>query len=162
MAKLENTTFDEIEVGMKAEYQKKVTEQDITLFAILSGDTNPLHLDHEYAKTTQFGGCIAHGALCATVISAAVATTIPGPGSVYAGQEMRFKKPVRAGDLITAHLEVVEKKRRGNIVLIENKIINQKGETVFVGLSTVVAPTEKMVVTPATLPEVEFVEEAHA
>ncbi len=158
MSNLENTTFDELEVGMTSQYSKRVTEQDITLFAILSGDTNPLHLDHEYAKTTPFGGCIAHGALCAVVVSAAVATTIPGPGSVYAGQEMRFKKPVRAGDLLTAHLEVVEKKRRGNIVLIENKITNQNDELVFVGVSTVVAPTEKVIAKPAQLPEVELIE----
>ena len=156
MSNLENTTFDELEVGMTAQYQKRVSEEDITLFAILSGDTNPLHLDPEYAKTTQFGGCIAHGALCAILVSAAVATTIPGPGSVYAGQEMRFKKPVRAGDLLTAHLEIKEKKRRGNIVLIDNKITNQNGETVFVGVSTVVAPTEKLISKPAHLPEVEF------
>ena len=158
MGNLVNTPFDEIEVGMTAEYQKQVSEQDITLFAILSGDTNPLHLDPEYAKTTQFGGCIAHGALCAVVISAAVATTIPGPGSIYAGQEMRFKKPVRAGDTLTAHLEVVEKKRRGNIVLIANKITNQNDETVFVGVSTVVAPVEKISAKPATLPQVELIE----
>ena len=157
MADLVNVPFDEIEVGMTAEYEKHITERDITLFAILSGDTNPLHLDAEYAKTTQFGGCIAHGAICAVIVSAAVATTIPGPGSVYAGQEMRFKKPVRAGDTLTTHLKVIEKKRRGNIVLLENKIVNQDGVTVFLGVSTVVAPSEKMTAPPAKLPEVELI-----
>lgn len=157
MADLENIPYDKIEVGMTAEYIKEITEKDITLFAILSGDTNPLHLDPEYAKTTQFGGCIAHGAICAVIVSAAVATTIPGPGSVYVGQEMRFKKPVRAGDTLTTHLTVIEKKRRGNIVLLENKIINQDGVTVFVGVSTVVAPSEKMITPSATLPDVEMI-----
>ena len=156
MSGLENTPFDELVVGMTATYTKTVSEEDIKLFAILSGDTNPIHLDEEYAKTTPFGGCIAHGAMCAVIISAAVATKFPGPGSIYAGQEMRFKKPVRPGDTLTAHLELVEKKRRGNIVLINNEIKNQKGETVFLGVSTVVAPTEKVVAKPVELPRVEL------
>ena len=89
MADLVNVPFDEIEVGMTAEYEKHITERDITLFAILSGDTNPLHLDAEYAKTTQFGGCIAHGAICAVIVSAAVATTIPAAVAIVLG-ESRF------------------------------------------------------------------------
>ena len=156
MSGLENTPFDELVVGMTATYTKTVSEDDIKLFAILSGDTNPIHLDEEYAKTTPFGGCIAHGAMCAVIISAAVATKFPGPGSIYAGQEMRFKKPVRPGDTLTAHLELLEKKRRGNIVLINNEIKNQNGETVFLGVSTVVAPTEKVVAKPVELPRVEL------
>ncbi|RLT99314.1 MaoC family dehydratase [Ketobacter sp.] len=156
MSGLENTPFDELVVGMTATYTKSVSEDDIKLFAILSGDTNPIHLDEEYAKTTPFGGCIAHGAMCAVIISAAVATKFPGPGSIYAGQEMRFKKPVRPGDTLTAHLELLEKKRRGNIVLIQNEIKNQNGETVFLGVSTVVAPTEKVVAKPVELPRVEL------
>ena len=92
MSNLENVPFDELEVGMTASYTKSVSQDDIKLFAILSGDTNPIHLDEEYARTTPFEGCIAHGALCAIIISAAVATKFPGPGSIYAGQEMRFKK----------------------------------------------------------------------
>ncbi|MAR92865.1 MAG: 3-hydroxybutyryl-CoA dehydratase [Pseudomonadales bacterium] len=158
MSNLENVPFDELEVGMTASYTKSVSQDDIKLFAILSGDTNPIHLDEEYARTTPFEGCIAHGALCAIIISAAVATKFPGPGSIYAGQEMRFKKPVRPGDTLTAHLKLVEKKRRGNIVLIDNLIENQNGETVFTGLSTVVAPTEKVVATPVELPRVELVD----
>ncbi|HAG95038.1 MAG: 3-hydroxybutyryl-CoA dehydratase [Pseudomonadales bacterium] len=156
MTSLENTPFDELEVGMTATFSKTVSEEDIKLFAILSGDTNPIHLDEEYAKTTPFGGCIAHGAICAIIISAAVATQFPGPGSIYAGQEMRFKKPVRPGDTLTAHLELLEKKRRGNIVLIDNVIKNQHGETVFLGVSTVVAPSEKVIAKPVTLPKVEL------
>ena len=156
MTSLENTPFDELEVGMTATFSKTVSEEDIKLFAILSGDTNPIHLDEEYAKTTPFGGCIAHGAICAIIISAAVATQFPGPGSIYAGQEMRFKKPVRPGDTLTAHLELLEKKRRGNIVLIDNVIKNQHGETVFLGISTVVAPSEKVIAKPVTLPKVEL------
>jgi len=156
MSDLENTPFDELEVGMTATYTKSVSEDDIKLFAILSGDTNPIHLDEEYAKTTQFGGCIAHGAICAIIISAAVATQFPGPGSIYAGQEMRFKKPVKPGDTLTAHLELTEKKRRGNIVLIDNVIKNQHGETVFLGVSTVVAPTDKVFAKPVELPKVKL------
>ena len=151
---LENIPFDELEVGQTAEYVKTVSADDIKLFAIISGDTNPLHLDEEYAKTTRFGRCIAHGSICGIIVSAAVATKLPGPGTIYAGQEMKFKKPVFPGDTLTARLELLEKKRKGNIILIECVIKNQHGETVFTGISTAVAPTEKLRVPTMTLPKV--------
>lgn len=153
---LENIPFDELEVGQSAEYVKSISADDIKLFAIISGDTNPLHLDEEYAKTTRFGRCIAHGSICAIIVSAAVATKLPGPGTIYAGQEMKFKKPVFPGDTLTARLELLEKKRKGNIVLIECVIKNQHGETVFTGVSTAIAPSEKVRVPAMTLPTVEL------
>ena len=154
METLENITFDELQEGQTAEYVKTITKEDIQLFAYISGDTNPLHLDEEYAKTTRFGRCIAHGAICGMIVSAAVATKLPGPGTVYAGQEMKFKKPVFPGDTITAKLTLQEKKRKANIILIECVMTNQHGEVVFTGVSTAVAPTEKLRVTPLTLPRV--------
>jgi len=155
MEYLENFTFDELEVGQTAEYVKTVSRQDITLFAIISGDTNPLHLDEEYAKTTRFGRCIAHGSICAAVLSAAVATKMPGPGTIYAGQEMKFKKPVFPGDTLTTRLELLEKKRKG-IITMDCKITNQHGEVVFTGVSTAIAPSEKMRIPQISLPNVEL------
>ncbi len=144
MSSISSIPFSQLAVGMQAEYRRQITMQDIQLFAQLSGDYNPLHLDPEYAAKTIFGGCIAHGAFCALLISAAVANKLPGPGSIYLGQVMRFKKPVRPNDVLTTTLTVTEKKPRGNIVLIENIIKNQDGLTVFSGLSTVKAPTESL------------------
>lgn len=151
---LENIPFDELQEGQTAEYTKTISEDDITLFAIISGDNNPLHLDPEYARTTRFGRCVAHGSLCGILVSAAVATRLPGPGSIYAGQEMKFKKPVFAGDTLTVTLTLQEKKRKGNIVLIDCLIRNQHGETVFTGLATTIAPSEKIRLPAMPLPKV--------
>jgi acyl dehydratase len=151
---LENIPFDELQEGQTAEYVKTVSADDIKLFAIISGDTNPLHLDEEYAKTTRFGRCIAHGSICGIIVSAAVATKLPGPGAIYAAQEMKFKKPVYPGDTITAKLTLIEKKRKANIILIDCVMTNQHGETVFTGVSTAVAPSEKIRVKVAELPKV--------
>lgn len=151
MEMISNIPISELQLGMQAEYLRTITMADIELFARLSGDFNPLHLDPEYAKTTDFGGCIAHGAFCALLISAAVATKLPGPGSVYAGQEMAFKKPVRPGDELRVMLEVAVIKKRANLVLIDNRIFNQREELVFVGQSKVIAPTEKLSITPVAL-----------
>lgn len=153
---LENIPFDELQEGQTAEFVKTVSEDDIKLFAIISGDTNPLHLDPEYAKTTRFGRCVAHGSICGIVVSAAVATKLPGPGSIYAGQEMKFKKPVFAGDTLTVTLTLQEKKRKGNIVLIDCLIKNQHGETVFTGVATAIAPSEKVRVKAVALPRFEL------
>ena len=100
--------ISELAVGQSAEMQKTVMEDDITAFAKVSGDYNPVHLDEEAAKKTMFGGRIAHGMLGASVISAAIAMKLPGPGSIYLSQSLRFTKPVRIGDTVTARVEVLE------------------------------------------------------
>ena len=151
---LENRTFDELEIGDKAQIVRQVTNNDVLLFACLSGDTNPLHLDDEYAKTTQFGERIAHGMFSAMLVTTAVATKLPGPGSIYRGQEMKFQRPVYIGDTITADLELVEKKKRGNLVKIDCTMTNQKGEVIFTGTSTAIAPTEKIKIQASPLPAV--------
>lgn len=148
---IHNIPFDQLSVGMEATLIRQVTARDVELFAYLSGDFNPLHLDEAYASTTPFGGRIAHGAFCAMLISAAVANHLPGPGSIYLGQEMRFRQPVRIGDELTVTLSLQEKKRRGEIVLIANRIVNQTGTTVFTGVSTVRAPTAALAIEPATV-----------
>ena len=92
---------------MSATFSKTITEADIVLFAAVSGDNNAVHVNEEFAATTQFGGRIAHGILTASVISAAIANRLPGPGTIYLGQQLRFKAPVRPGDTVHARVTVV-------------------------------------------------------
>jgi 3-hydroxybutyryl-CoA dehydratase len=98
--------IEDLYVGMSASFAKTITEADIVLFAGVSGDNNAIHTNEEFAKSTQFGGRIAHGFLTASVISAAVANRLPGPGTVYLGQQMRFKAPVKPGDTVKATVTV--------------------------------------------------------
>lgn len=100
--------IEDLQPGMSASISKTITEADIVLFAGISMDTNPLHLDEEWAKTTQFGGRIAQGMLSAGLISAVLANKLPGPGTVYMGQTMEFRAPVRIGDTVTATVTVRE------------------------------------------------------
>jgi len=107
--------FEDLSEGMSASFSRTVTESDIVLFAGVSGDMNPVHLDAEYAEKTVFKGRIAHGMLSAAFISTVLGTKLPGPGTVYLAQSLKFKAPVRIGDTVTATCEVVsldaEKKR---------------------------------------------------
>ena len=98
--------IEDLKVGMSASFAKTVTEADIVLFAGVSGDNNAVHTNEEFAATTVFGGRIAHGFLTASVISAAVANRLPGPGTVYLGQQLRFRAPVRPGDTVHATVTV--------------------------------------------------------
>ena len=98
--------IEDLQVGMTASYAKTVTEADIVLFAGVSGDNNAVHTNEEFARTAPFGGRIAHGFLTASVISAAVANRLPGPGTVYLGQQLRFRAPVRPGDTVHATVTV--------------------------------------------------------
>ena len=98
--------IEDLKIGMSASYAKTITEADIVLFAGVSGDNNAVHTNEEFAATTAFGGRIAHGFLTASVISAAVANRLPGPGTVYLGQQLRFRAPVRPGDTVHAMVTV--------------------------------------------------------
>jgi 3-hydroxybutyryl-CoA dehydratase len=94
--------FEDLAIGDSAELVSTVTEQTIQKFAEVSGDDNPIHLDAAYAATTQFGERIAHGMLSASFISAVIGTRLPGPGCIYLSQSLRFKRPVKIGDVVTA------------------------------------------------------------
>lgn len=94
--------FEELEIGMESSFSKVITEHDIIAFASVSGDTNPLHLDEAFAKTTRFKTRIAHGMLTASLISAVIGTALPGDTSIYVSQNLNFKAPVRIGDMVTA------------------------------------------------------------
>jgi len=98
--------LEDLSVGQSAEQAHTVTEADIAAFAAVSGDTNPLHMDEAYAATTAFKGRIAHGMLGASFISAILGNDLPGPGSVYLNQSLRFRRPIRIGDVVTARVSV--------------------------------------------------------
>ena len=110
--------IEDLSVGMSATFSKTITEADIVLFAGVSGDTNAIHINEEYAATTAFKGRIAHGFLSASVISAAVANRLPGPGAIYMDQHLKFLAPVRPGDTVHATVSVRELDTpRGRVVL---------------------------------------------
>jgi len=128
--------FDELAVGMTAEFAKTITEADVMMFAGVTGDFNPVHIDAVAAAKTRFRGRIAHGMLSAGLISAAIANRLPGPGAIYLGQTLRFTLPVRIGDTVTATIAVTEllPKRRMKLSTI---CTNQNGEKVLEGEATV-------------------------
>ena len=155
MSMLQNRTYEELNPGDTAQLEHKVTERDLILFATVSGDVNPVHLDEEFAAGTPFKGRIAHGMLSGALISAAIACELPGPGSIYIGQELNFLRPVRLGDEIRIELEVLEKLPR-NRVRIATRVLNQEGKKAVDGVATVMAPTEKISVQRPELPLVTF------
>jgi len=106
MDELRGYCLEDLEVGMSAVYTKTVTDADLVLFAGVSGDINPMHVDQEYAKTTMFEGRIAHGMLTASFISAVLGTKLPGPGCIYLNQTLKFKAPVRPGDTVKAKVTI--------------------------------------------------------
>ena len=108
MNELDGYDIEDLKTGMSASFAKTITESDIVLFAAASGDNNAIHINEEFAQTTQFKGRIAHGMLSASVISAAIAGKLPGPGTIYLGQNLRFKAPVRPGDTVQATVTVKE------------------------------------------------------
>jgi len=129
--------IDELQVGQAAEMAKTVTAADIALFAGVTGDFNPVHVDAVAAAQSRFGERIAHGMLSAGFISAVIAMRLPGPGSIYLSQTLRFTKPVRIGDTVTTRVEVVEvvaPKRRLRLATVCR---NQNGETVVEGEAVV-------------------------
>lgn len=142
MHTLEGQSFDEITIGQCLRTSRTVTEEMIALFAAASGDVNPVHLDENFAASTPFKGRIAHGMLTAGFISAAIATGLPGPGSVYVAQELRFDRPVRAGDTITVELTVQEKIPGKNHVLLKTVARNQNNKVVVTGIATVLPPPQ--------------------
>ncbi len=152
---LENVTFDEISLGLQASLSKTLTQDDIALFAAMSGDLNPAHLDASFAKNDIFHGIVSHGMWTGSLISALLGTVLPGPGTVYLEQDIKFKKPVRIGDTITITLTAHEKRAVKAIVIFDCNGVNQRGELVVEGLATVIAPTQKIRVERSSLPEVE-------
>jgi 3-hydroxybutyryl-CoA dehydratase len=154
MSQISNYTYDEITIGQTATYSKLIETQDVQIFAAASGDVNPVHLDPQFASTTQFKACIAHGMLSGAVISAAIAMELPGPGTIYLSQSMRFRLPVFVGDTITVNLEVIEKKDKRGFVTLDCKVYNQDEKIVVTGTAEVMAPKEKLSLARPSLPKV--------
>ncbi len=121
--------IEDLEVGMMREVSHTVSEQDVADFARISGDYNPLHMDEEYAKTTPFGGRIAHGALTASYISAILGNDLPGPGAVFTTLELKFRAPVRIGDTVLARATVDDVNVRRRRVTLDVRCM--VGETVI-------------------------------
>lgn len=126
-----------VSIGQRASFTKTITEADISLFAGVTGDLNPLHVDKEFAKRTRFGERIAHGFLTAGLISAVIGTRLPGPGSIYLSQSLSFQKPVKIGDTITATVEVTAYHKEKRIVTLETKCHNQDNVVVLSGEAVV-------------------------
>lgn len=133
-------TIDKINLGDSASFTKTVTEADIILYAGISGDFNPAHMDAESAKKGMFGQRIAHGMLSAGFISNVLGNYLPGPGTIYMGQELRFVKPVFIGDTVTATVTVKEKIEEKNRLKLDTVVTNQRGEAVITGTATVMPP----------------------
>lgn len=133
-------TIAEIKTGDFAEFSKTISEADISLFAGITGDLNPAHINEEYAKNTFFKTRIAHGILQAGFISATIGMQLPGPGTIYIRQELNFLAPVRIGDTITARAEVSEINVEKNRVILKTTCLNQNGETVLDGQALVSPP----------------------
>lgn len=156
MSSLENYPIHQIVVGQTATYSKTLTEQDVMLFAACSGDVNPVHLDKVYAATTPFGEPIGHGMWTGALISAAIATRLPGPGSVYRSQSINFKYPVKIADTVTVTLRVSEIKERVRLVTLDCEAHNQDGKLIAKGVAEVIAPAEKLSIEAGELPGINF------
>jgi len=153
---LENYPINELVVGQTATYSKTLTERDVILFAACSGDVNPVHLDKEYAATTPFGEPIGHGMWTGSLVSAAIATRLPGPGSVYRSQSLSFKHPVKIGDAVTVTLVVSEIKERVKLVTLECEAHNQDGKLIAKGIAEVIAPAEKLKIKEGEVPYIKI------
>jgi 3-hydroxybutyryl-CoA dehydratase len=156
MPQLSNFTYEDITIGQTARYSKRVTERDIQLFAAVSGDRNPVHLDPEFAARSRFGERIAHGMLTGAFISAALAMHLPGPGTIFVSQSLRFRQPVMIGDEVTVELEVTGKQDRRGLVTIDCRVQNQRGKLVASGVSEVMPSREKMRVDLPELPPIQI------
>ena len=134
-------TIRELKIGDQASTAQTISESDVYLFAGITGDHNPAHVNEVYASQTRFGRRIAHGILSAGLISAVLAMKLPGPGTIYLGQELKFVRPVYFGDTITATCTVSELLPEKNIARLETVCTNQDGAVVIKGTATVMPPS---------------------
>ncbi len=125
--------YAEIEIGAEASFAKTITESDIVSYAGLTGDFNPIHIDAEYARQSMFKERIAHGMLVSGLISAVLGTQLPGPNSIYLGQDLKFMAPVKIGDTVTAVVTVTDKRDDKRIITLKTTVSNQHGEVVVNG-----------------------------
>src|SRR5581483_8143857 len=153
---IENRTFDELAVGESASLVHRLTRADIELFAVLSGDVNPAHLDDQFAARSLFRHVVAHGMWSGALISAVLGTKLPGPGSIYLAQDLHFLRPIGIDDTVTVTVTVREKRPEKHVVVFDCHAVNQSGAEVVRGTAEVRAPLEKIRLLPAELPEVQL------
>ena len=139
---MKGITISEMKVGDSASFTKTVSEHDVYTYAGVSGDFNPAHVNEVEAQKGMFGKRIAHGMLSAGFISTVLGTQLPGPGTIYLGQELKFTRPVRFGDTVTATCTVSEIRAVKNIVKLDTVCTNQAGEVVLQGMATVMPPQQ--------------------
>ena len=137
---MKGLTITELTAGQSASFGKTIAESDVYMFAGISGDINPAHTNEEYAKTTMFKTRIAHGILCGGLISAVLGMQLPGPGTIYLKQELKFLAPVLIGDTITATCTVKEILTEKNRVVMDCSVVNQHGKDVISGEAVVMPP----------------------
>jgi len=133
-------TINQLKIGDRESFQKTISETDVYLYAGITGDLNPVHVNEEFAGSTMFKTRIAHGMLTAGLISTILGTKLPGPGTVYLAQELKFTAPVKIGDTIKAEAEVTEIDREKNRIKLKTTCTNQSGNTVLAGTATVMPP----------------------
>lgn len=131
------TRFEDLRIGQSASFAKTITEVDVGLFAGITGDFNPLHVNQPTAEASRFGGRIAHGMLSASLICTVLGMHLPGPGTVHLGQSLRFLKPVRISDTITATAEIIELFAEQHRVRLRTYCVNQNGDLVLDGEASV-------------------------
>jgi phosphate acetyltransferase len=153
---IENFVFDEINIGQSARLLRALKLEDIKAFAAVSGDTNPAHLDPEYANDTLFHGVIAHGMWSGALISALLGTQFPGPGTIYQDQALHFAKPVRVGDTLTVTVTVISKNPDNHSIELDCQVVNQKGSLVLSGTARVLAPTIKVRLPRVAAPQIQL------
>ena len=151
---IENRTFDEIQVGESAQIVRTLTPQDIHLFAVMSGDFNPTHVDAEFARSGQFREIVGHSMWGTSLISSVLGTQFPGPGTVYVSQELNFWRPITIGDTLTVSVVCTEKIESNNHLILDCLVVNQDDLKVIDGKAEVLAPTEKIKRERVDLPEV--------
>ena len=156
MQYIENKAFDDISVGDSAELTRTLKTEDIELFAVMSGDVNPAHVDEEYARSDEFHEIIAYGMWGGALISAVLGTELPGPGTIYLNQSLSFRRPLGLGDTVTVRVTVTEKFAGNKRIKLDCLCLNQDGGVVIEGQAEVVAPAEKVRRPRVLLPEVHL------
>lgn len=156
-----NKTYDEIKVGDSASLTRTLTKQDIQLFAFVTGDMNPAHLDEEYAKTDIFRRIVGHGMWTGSMFSTLLGMYLPGPGTIYLSQTLKFLKPVLLGETITASVKVLKKDNAHHHITLATLCVNEQGEHVIEGEALIKAPVEKISWKATSLPDVQMNASSH-
>ncbi len=136
-------TINDMFIGQKACFEKTITESDVLLFSGISGDINPVHINDVVAKESIFGRRVAHGVLVSGLTSAVLGMQLPGEGTIYLGQDCKFRRPVYIGDTVKATCEVIELNTEKNIVRLATTTTNQNNEIVIEGIAVVMAPKKR-------------------